>query len=321
MLFFSLLSLLVVVCAVAQFEDGAEYSVRCQGFASGCELVKGRLQEPNSHAYGTYINEIGKDGWGKLWVHADATDDGWYQAGFLEGALTAQGIYQHFTSWYAFQFPKPPAQETVQFILDQMDYAKKLAQSKRNEDVYYDKLAKFLLQFQGMLDGQNAFAADGEKVSYLDLLLLEGSGDLYDIVPATVPSAFKLRVGAVPKDTFFDLWHEQISCSALIKIADDRSDVFAAHTTWTSYQNMLRAFKHYDMDGGQYRSSFSAKPGMLYSKDDFYVLPNHKLVVMETTNGIMNAEALKLINPQTLLVWQRVPVSNTLATTAPEWAA
>ena len=125
MLFFSLLSLLVVVCAVAQFEDGAEYSVRCQGFASGCELVKGRLQ--------------------------------------------------------------PPAQETVQFILDQMDYAKKLAQSKRNEDVYYDKLAKFLLQFQGMLDGQNAFAADGEKVSYLDLLLLEGSGDLYDIVPATVP--------------------------------------------------------------------------------------------------------------------------------------
>eukprot|EP01031_Cornospumella_fuschlensis_P036801 gene36801-44644_t len=81
-----------------RFEDGAEYSVRCQGFASGCELVKGRLQEPNSHAYGTYINEIGKDGWGKLWVHADATDDGWYQAGFLEGALTAQGIYQHFTS-------------------------------------------------------------------------------------------------------------------------------------------------------------------------------------------------------------------------------
>ncbi|RYG68181.1 hypothetical protein EON64_05755, partial [archaeon] len=319
MLFFALCSLLAVVAIAAQYEDGAEYSVRCTSL-SGCELVKGRLSDPESHAYGTYSNEINKDGWGKLWVHGDGTDDGWYQAGFLEGALTAQGIYQHFTSWYAFQFPKPPAQETVQFILDQMDYAKNLAQSKRKEDVYYDKLAKFLLQFQGMLDGQNAVAASGEKVSYLDLLLLEGSGDLYDIIPATVPSAFKLRVGAVSKETFFDLWHEQISCSALIKIADDRSDVFAAHTTWTSYQNMLRVFKHYDMDGGLYRSSFSAKPGMLYSKDDFYVLPNHKLVIMETTNGIMNAEALKLINPQTLLVWQRVPVSNTLATTAPDWA-
>eukprot|EP01031_Cornospumella_fuschlensis_P035022 gene35022-42412_t len=200
MIFFGLLSLLAVVAAALQYEDDVEYSVRCAGSQSGCELVKGRLTEPSSHAYGTYSDEVNKDGWGKIWVHADATDDGWYQAGYLEGALTAQRIYQHFTSWYAYQFPTPPANATLQFLYDQMDYAKNLAQSKRKEDVYYDTLAKLLAQFQGILDGQNAAAADGEKLSFTDLLLLEAAGDLYEIIPATVPSAFKLRVGAVPKD-------------------------------------------------------------------------------------------------------------------------
>ncbi|RYE85578.1 MAG: hypothetical protein EOO65_00010 [Methanosarcinales archaeon] len=318
MMFFALLSLLAVAATALQYEDGEEYSVRCTSSQTGCELIKGRSQ--GSHAYGTYSDEITKDGWGKIWVHADATDDGWYQAGFLEGALTAQRIYQHYTSWYAYQFPTPPANATLQFLYDQMDYAKNLAQSKRGDDEYYDTLAKVLAQFQGILDGQNAAAASGEKLSFTDLLLLEAAGDLYEIIPATVPAAFKLRVGAVSREAFFDLWHEQISCSALIKIADDRSDVFAAHTTWTSYQNMLRVYKNYDMDGGRYKSSHSSKPGVIYSKDDFYVLPNQKLVVMETTNGVMNQAVYKFVVPNTLLVWQRVPLSNTLATTAPDWA-
>lgn len=152
-----------------------------------------------------------------------------------------------------------------------------------------------------------------------DLLLLEASGDLYDIIPAVNPELFDLRVGELSASQFFDLWHSKVSCSAMIKIKSDNSDVFAAHTTWTSYQNMLRIYKHYNLGGGQYKSSHSSKPGMIYSKDDFYVLPVHHLVVMETTNGVMNEDIYSNVTPKSLLTWQRLPLCNTLAKNGREW--
>lgn len=82
---------------------------------------------------------------------------------------------------------------------------------------------------------------------------------------------------------------------------------------------MLRIYKHYDLDGGRYQSSHSSKPGLIYSKDDFYVLPRNKLVVIETTNGVMNDELFKLVNPHTLLIWQRLPIVNTLASNGKDW--
>jgi hypothetical protein len=82
---------------------------------------------------------------------------------------------------------------------------------------------------------------------------------------------------------------------------------------------MLRSWKQYQW--GNARVSFSAKPGSVYSKDDFYVVdgPNQKLVVMETTNGIMNNEPYTLVTPKSLLTWQRIPVANTLATNGKQW--
>jgi hypothetical protein len=87
----------------------------------------------------------------------------------------------------------------------------------------------------------------------------------------------------------YDEWHKSISCSALIKAPSDWSDVWVAHTTWTAYQNMYRVYKYYQFAGpAPYRVSFSAKPGSIYSKDDFYVLPDSNMVVMETTNGVQD---------------------------------
>lgn len=105
-------------------------------------------------------------------------------------------------------------------------------------------------------------------------------------------------------DELFWMREESVSCSVLIKAADDWSDVFASHTTWTSYQNMLRVYKFFDFQGPKpYKVSFSSKPGVLYSKDDFYVLPNQQLIVMETTNGVMDEKLYDKIIPETLLTW------------------
>jgi hypothetical protein len=294
-----------------------EYYVKCASEGHVCSLEE--TKSDHSHAYGTYVDEVDKDGWGKIWIHGDDSQEGWYQAGFLEGALTSTRIYQHYVSWSNYQFGNsPPTNNTIQFLLDQYEYAKDLSQSNSNDE-YYNMLGNILTQFEGILAGVNYAAEVNQTLSLVDLLLLEAAGDLYDIIPAVDPEAFELRVGKLSADDFFDAWHKHVSCSALIKVLPDNSDVYAGHTTWTSYQNMLRVYKNYDLGGGLYRSSHSSKPGVIYSKDDFYVLPNHKLVVMETTNGVMNEELYKLVTYESLLTWQRIPMANALTTNGKDW--
>lgn len=309
----------IFACALAQkYPFNQEYFVLCQGKFVDCELTNGRSSPSVSHAYGTYIDDVDKDGWGKIWVHGDDTEQGWYQAGFLEGALTSLRVYQHFTSWYEFQFgAKPPSEKTSKFMLDQFAFAKKL--SSQNDE-YSMTLRKVLLQFEGLLAGVNHAAADtSQQLTLLQLLLLNAAGDLYDIIPAVDSNGFNLHIGRLDAETFFDQWHRQISCSALIRIVPDYSDIFAGHNTWTSYQNMLRIFKHYSLDNGKLQSAHSSKPGMVYSKDDFYALPRSKLVVMETTNGVMDKSVYANVTYQSLLTWQRVPIANTLADNAENW--
>lgn len=113
-----------------------------------------------------------------------------------------------------------------------------------------------------------------------------------------------------------------LSCSALIKAKDDWSDVFVGHTTFTSYQNMLRVYKYFDFGGADpYKISFSGKPATIYSKDDYYLLSEKKLVVMETTNGNHRNNLYKLIVPYSFLTWQRVPMANSLAKNGEEWTS
>lgn len=240
-------------------------------------------------------------------------DEGWYQAGFLEGSLTSERIYQHYISWYSYQFStSPPTENTIKFLIKQYEYSLKLTEENQNNE-YYITLRNILYQFQGILDGINYSAKENQTLTLIDLLLLEAAGDLYDIIPAVDPEAFDLHIGKLSPLEFFDRWHSKVSCSAMIKITDDKKDVYASHTTWTSYQNMLRIYKHYDLGGGNYKSSHSSKPGVIYSKDDFYVLPKHNLIVMETTNGVMNEELYKAVTTESLFTWQRLPLCNTLA--------
>jgi len=36
------------------------------------------------------------------------------------------------------------------------------------------------------------------------------------------------------------------SCSSIIKLTDDFSEIFGGHSTWTSYGSMTRVFKYYN---------------------------------------------------------------------------
>lgn len=324
-----MMKLFVVLGAIVQatnaisFKSNQYYSAICpDNIRTKCSIVEGKSDHPHAHAYAIYREEVEKDGWGKLWVVGDDSVEGWYQSGFLEGALTSERIYQHILSWFNYQF-KPtnyPSQSLIDFLLQQYEYSQELVRANP-DDEYYIRLGEVNSQFEGVVAGQNFAAKEGQNMSFVDILSLQAAGDVYDILPALDPTAFKLRVGTLSSEEFEFEWHKMISCSAFIKMPDDRKDLYVGHTTWTSYQNMLRVYKNYNMAGGKYQTSFSAKPGSIYSKDDFYVLPreDQQLVVMETTNGIMNDTLYQLVTPKSLLTWQRVPMANSLAVSSKEW--
>lgn len=101
------------------------------------------------------------------------------------------------------------------------------------------------------------------------------------------------------------------SCSALVKVLPDGSDIYTSHVTWNSYQAMVRILKKYTLGVRRtsdpdsplvpgYSMSFSSYPGLLYSGDDFSVMSSG-LVSMETTNGFsskktVHPKRLKLVN-------------------------
>merc|ERR1719471_1512559 len=93
-------------------------------------------------------------------------------------------------------------------------------------------------------------------------------------------------------------------CSAIIKVPGDYEDLFMAHSSWFSYADTNRIFKHYHfafrMRAATSRMSFSSYPGYLYSLDDFYMMDSG-LGMVQTSNEVMNETLLELIKPESLL--------------------
>ena len=316
----ALLVLALAVAGAAGAGDSAWSSAVCDAASGACSLLPGR-GAAGAQAEGVFENDVLSDGWGKLWVRTAPGAPARlaaHAAGFVEGALTGKLIVQHFRSWYSVTFPadKPLTGATREFLLSNYAWARELAAS--GNGLFYQRLGDLLAQTEGLLEGVNYAAAEGESMSLLEVLLLQAAGDLYDIIPATNISEFRLEAGRVSARRFKKEWHRAVSCSALVKVLEDGSDVVAGHTTWSTMENMLRVYKHYQF-GLRERVSFSSKPGMLYSKDDFYVLPHSRMVVMETTNGIMDKAVYASITPRSLLTWQRVPVANALARGGKHW--
>ena len=79
--------------------------------------------------------------------------------------------------------------------------------------------------------------------------------------------------GRTPSQVFHDI-ALQGRCSALIAVTPDFSDIFLGHSTWDSYSQMTKVFKHYAFELGgtpgvaSQRMSFSSYPGELFSDDD-----------------------------------------------------
>lgn len=113
-------------------------------------------------------------------------------------------------------------------------------------------------------------------------------------------------------------------CSSIVKVADDFSDIFGGHSTWASYSTMLRVYKFYNFQFNNpavvaKNMAFSSYYGTIVSTDDFYMMSDSDLLMLETTNGIYNYSLYDLITPQSLYAWQRVRMANHVANSGKQW--
>jgi len=103
-------------------------------------------------------------------------------------------------------------------------------------------------------------------------------------------------------EEFEDYLNRNGHCSVIIKVADDFSDIFGGHSTWESYTTMLRVYKFYNFNFNHPMAvaknmAFSSYYGMIASGDDFYMMSDSKLLMLETTNDIFNYTLYDLVKP------------------------
>jgi len=181
-----------------------------------------------------------------------------------------------------------------------------------DSDYYYWKQVEVAMkQFSGVAQGYADHCDEGKELDFNQVYMLTNMGDLEDLL-----SAFSAISPLQSQKKMMD-------CSGLVRLLPDRSNIFVGQTTFNGYAYMLRVFKHFKlnlhnpMNHGQ-TMSFSARPGDLESKDDYYIMSSG-LSVIETSLAIFNKELYQRLSPQTVPNWIRLTVANRMATSAKHW--
>lgn len=250
-----------------------------------------------------------------------------FAAGFLEGYIYAKYINFHFRNINATIFNNVPlSKETKDFVHNQLEYVKEL--NKQNMDTYAflgesnddsesdyrETLSLVMEQYKGIYRGykyrqQTDPDADTMILSEEDFYLITMQGDLEDII-----LAFE------PKRDF----RKEKDCSGYVKYVKETENLIVGHDTHNIYTLMNRIYKHYSLNitlssGRKINDyKFSSRPGDFNSKDDYFVLSN-RMVVLETSLGILDQTIYKNLRTNTIPKWIRVSIANKLCRDNEEW--
>lgn len=281
-----------------------------------------KVYDETAVAIAVYTDSYNEDGWGKLNITTNKSYPNKiqaYGAGFLEGWITHQEIYEHWFNQRESDWESQDLPENVQDFLTKQD-AFIQSIEKGIQDLYSSTVLNTYYQFLGMIDGYNKNTTNRE-LSLLDFHVINSSGDLTEVkyYKAKKPEFSKMT----DKEIIMYL-AKNSHCSSLIKINPDFTDLWFGHNTWTAYLTGTRLLKTYELnfnDNGADTAnvvSFSSYPGSLSSIDDFYIT-SKDLVVMETTNPLLKEDLFDLLDPNTLLTWHRTIVANRLSKGSQEW--
>eukprot|EP00656_Telonema_subtile_P008419 TRINITY_DN1392_c0_g1_i3.p1 TRINITY_DN1392_c0_g1~~TRINITY_DN1392_c0_g1_i3.p1 ORF type:complete len:390 (-),score=57.88 TRINITY_DN1392_c0_g1_i3:839-2008(-) len=218
--------------------------------------VANTLDSAQGTAWGTFVDgAVTPSNFGSLSLQSspNASDvDQMYAIGFAEGYLTQHRIYQEVLNLrepVLVHYGKLPSTDPkdfpplTQFLNDNDQYVREMVASNIN-DPFWRALGLVLAQFDGLMAGYAQAAPATEALSLFDFQMLNGVGDLFDLIPAVIP---KLRrdFASMPAPELKQYTFEAGRCSGLIKVLGDYSDLFFSHASWWSYYAMIRMMKHY----------------------------------------------------------------------------
>ena len=288
--------------------------------------------DENALAYAKYNKTYEKTGWYFLSISSYEKNDKKYNdsikayaMGYLEGILTKEEIYHYYNNINRSNFNKDNytfPQNLLDFFEKNLEYIDEKSKKYMNSDPYWEQVHNIYQQLKGVYDGYNNNVKDEKKIDYIKFQIIPGYTDYSDIIKYYNITKNKTSFESYTLNQIVDMV-EKTRCSALIKLAEDFSDIWIGHNTWDQYNNLLKIFKEYRFVSNNKNiksklNAFPSYPAIICSTDDFYYLDSN-LIVMETTNNVFNKTLFENINPQTLLTWVRTIIANRLASSAEEW--
>lgn len=271
----------------------------------------------NAVAWANWNNSIHEAGWYKLHLHGQegaADKDIMTCAGYLEGALAANGIFNHYSlireikGYPANVKTYPP--KVYNFINDNLIYVRQSVEAYQDVQ-YWQEIGLILAQFDGLMKGYNFTMKDNEtaQMNEFDHWFFQSAGDMFDIA-AMFPD------DKAPAKEF-----KREHCSGLLRLTDDYRDIYFSHDAWSDYRELHGELKEYDLPIKAFKARrilMSTRVGKIASYDDFY-LADTGLFVIETTLNNYNEELYKVCVPQSLFTWIRAVHATWTSNASKEW--
>lgn len=251
----------------------------------------------------------------------------YYAAGYAEGYLTAEHVYDHTYNMKVYYTHETNITRAVEWFKRQVRWMDKMIKENPSDPIWLHA-DQVLAQTRGLYAGYKAANLQGIKgtLSFWDIYIVNAVGDLLDlpVKDGGLNATAKLAWESGTNEDFRNMLRDTEHCTGLVRVTPALDDVLISHSSWFSYSAMNRIFKHYYFDlptpvTGASKVSFSSYPGMLNSLDDFYMM-NSDMVMIQTTNSVFNMELFKQVVPESLLAWQRVRMAVTMADSGKEFA-
>ena len=294
--------------------------------------IKSDKIDNSAIASATYINSYETKGWDFLTISSYSLDDNKYSdankayaMGYVEGIINNERIYQIYQNliygtFYSYNNKMP--ENLKIFLKKNLVYMEKKSLENKDKDIYWENVYYIYQQLKGLYDGYNSACEENKKIDFINFQILVSNAEMEDII-SSVDKVYRPNFKKMTNEEIIEFTDLHTHCSAMVKPANDFSDIFFGHNTWASYGLMIRTFKEYKFVTNSHKEKskvvvFSSYPGCLSSIDDFYYTDSN-LVVMETTNSNLNDSLYDLIQPNSLLTWVRVILANRLAKSGEDW--
>lgn len=298
---------------------------------SGYEIHEGAIVE-GWVAKGNFTDAIFDEGFAYLEVETNRDFDDTvqaYAAGIVEGALSYELIYYAYrNTWEGYCDKKGQefCDRLYAFVDSNMKWLETMIQEKGGQDPIMHQFGLILAQVDGVAEGYNRFAE--HFIEDDTILMLNLVGDLVDLELILDPEIRNMTL-----DEWVESGHmpKEGSCSAIIKLLPDNSDLYVGHAAWNFYETMLRIYKKNifpfrrtgesgpeDIIPG-HTVAFSSYPGLLYSWDDFNLISSG-LLSTETTMLNNNPALWQYVQPEgQVMEWMRGIMANRIAIDGESW--